>query len=266
MKPYNLVIESSLKDCIETTNIAISLGYVPVGGIQDIGGQYIQSIYKPIISNQMNNQFFTELAGMLEDKQQAKITIQKTGEELTVMITAKGKMITCSGSPAEMDENLIPGLKAEIEKGTFTMTVADAPASDKDEEEEDEKEDPKEDKKKEMAAKRAEAGKKGTTKRAAPAKPETKKEEPKLGAKLEAKLEEKKSEDPEVKGDDQSEAQNKQRVFNDAMARGLDLFKNKKYEESQKAYQEALDIFPDDKAAKEQHANVTKWVKMVAEL
>ncbi len=45
MKKYDLVIENNPADLIKTTNAAIDLGYVPRGGVIEVSGTYMQSIY-----------------------------------------------------------------------------------------------------------------------------------------------------------------------------------------------------------------------------
>ena len=45
MKKYDLVIESTLERLIEVVNIAIEHGYYPKGGMQQVEGKFIQTIY-----------------------------------------------------------------------------------------------------------------------------------------------------------------------------------------------------------------------------
>lgn len=45
MKKYDLVICDSLKELIETVNVAIEHGYYPKGGMLYIEGKFIQTIY-----------------------------------------------------------------------------------------------------------------------------------------------------------------------------------------------------------------------------
>ena len=45
MKKYDLVITNNPADLIKITNEAIELGYVPRGGVIEVQGTYMQSIY-----------------------------------------------------------------------------------------------------------------------------------------------------------------------------------------------------------------------------
>lgn len=82
--------------------------------------------------------FFNQIAALLQDKQQLRMTIAKTSDELTVMVTAQGKIINASGTAEELDEKLIPAIQAEVESKSFTFSVSDAPKNKEGEEEESE--------------------------------------------------------------------------------------------------------------------------------
>ncbi len=45
MKKYELVIENTLEDLIRVVNEAIEHGYYPKGGMQQVEGKFIQTIY-----------------------------------------------------------------------------------------------------------------------------------------------------------------------------------------------------------------------------
>jgi hypothetical protein len=48
MKQYDVVIKPTLQLLIETVNVAIEHGYVPIGSLINVDGQYIQPIFLTI--------------------------------------------------------------------------------------------------------------------------------------------------------------------------------------------------------------------------
>jgi hypothetical protein len=45
LKKYDLVIEKTLEELIEVVNIAIEHGYYAKGGMQQVEGKFVQTIY-----------------------------------------------------------------------------------------------------------------------------------------------------------------------------------------------------------------------------
>jgi hypothetical protein len=45
MKKYDLVIQPTLESLIQIVNEAIEVGYYPKGGMQEVNGKFVQTIY-----------------------------------------------------------------------------------------------------------------------------------------------------------------------------------------------------------------------------
>lgn len=215
----------------------------------------------------MEKQFFTELSKLLADKQELRLNITKTGEQLTVLATVKGKHITASGTPEEMDQEFLSHLNAEVEAKTFTFNVSDSNKEVEEEEETVEKTAP--------ASKKKEVAKPAIKVKAKPevtvieeAEVIEEIEGPAIAEAAKVELaqtpEKPKAEAPKEKVS--AEAANKTRTFNHIMSEGSVLFKDRKYAEAQVKYKEALAIFPEDKTALLEEANSAKWIKAMEAL
>lgn len=64
--------------------------------------------------------FFTELFSLLEDKESIELKVQRTGDELTVLLVPKIKgktaTITICGSPEDLNEGFMEQLTIPVEK------------------------------------------------------------------------------------------------------------------------------------------------------
>jgi len=134
--------------------------------------------------------FFTELFPLLEDKESIELKVQRTGDELTVLlvpkIRSKTATVTISGSPEDLNDGFMEQLTIPVEKiKGLISNAAEVKIEDVEEEEEEESED-NDDKKEKPEAKKAApkkaAAKKVTSKKAEEVKPvepvvETKTEE-----------------------------------------------------------------------------------------
>lgn len=243
----------------------------------------------------MNN-FFTELAKSMDDKQIIDIRIQKTGEELTILSRTKNKQDqTACGTPEEMDAELLIHITAFHER-TKGLKV-------KNSEPEEELDDDGEkfstlgsetgfnlvkDKYKEMREnKEADKGKSKThtEKRKEASKPASKKivEKTKeiiakeettakeIGEELVEAIKDDKVLPSSPKADPKTESARIDNEFKVLMHEGKKLFEDKskgpeRYQASLDILQSALKLKPEDKEAETAAANASKWVKMVAEL
>lgn len=274
MKAYNLVIENTLEELIGVTNEAIALGYKAVGGMKEIQGKYIQTI---ILNNSNNNKknkskmeqtFFQDLAQILQDKQIVKITITKVGDNLTLLINKDNKLIQMTGSPAEVDDGILPHLKVSPTQTTeFTVTTTDAPEVEEEEEEEEEELTPEEKEKMqlELAAKvkaKKEAKKKPSKKEAKKADEEKKSEgddihKKNLGETLVPEVSE--TTPPPVEGNSEK--------FKELMSAGAKALAERKYTDAVGHYEEAMKIAPEgNTSAKTEYERALKWKKAVDSL
>lgn len=157
--------------------------------------------------------FFTELFPLLEDKESIELKVQRTGDELTVLLVPKIKgktaTIAISGSPEDLNDGFMEQLTIPVEKiKGLVSNAAEVKIEDVEEEEEEESEDA-DDKKDAPAGKKAApkkaAAKKVTTKKVGEVKPvepvvetETEKEfttEGKSSDDIEAEIEKQRIED-----------------------------------------------------------------------
>jgi PRTRC genetic system protein E len=237
--------------------------------------------------------FFTELFSLLEDKESIELKVQRTGDELTVLLVPKIKgktaTITICGSPEDLNEGFMEQLTIPVEKikglvsNAAEVKIEDADDSDEEEEEEDGKEKPEA---KKAALKKA-AAKKSATKKVEEEKPKV--EEPveeinpegKSTEEVEAEIERQRIEEEEVakeaaekvaqeKAEKEAEEKQKaeeaallQEAFELAIKNGDEAFEARKYEEAEKHYQDASTLMPDHKAAKEKFEKANKWVKQL---
>lgn len=126
-----------------------------------------------------NVNFFTKVFPLLEDKESIDLKIQRTGDELTVLlvpkIRSKTATITMSGTAEDLNEGFLEQLIIPVEKiKGLVSNAAEVKIEDAEEEEEEEEEEGSE-KKEKPAAKKAEpkkaAAKKVTTKKSEEVKP-----------------------------------------------------------------------------------------------
>lgn len=237
--------------------------------------------------------FFTELFSLLEDKESIELKVQRTCDELTVLLVPKIKgktaTITICGSPEDLNEGFMEQLTIPVEKikglvsNAAEVKIEDADDSDEEEEEEDGKEKPEA---KKAALKKA-AAKKSATKKVEEEKPKV--EEPveeinpegKSTEEVEAEIERQRIEEEEVakeaaekvaqeKAEKEAEEKQKaeeaallQEAFELAIKNGDEAFEARKYEDAEREYEMASKLMPDHKAAKEKFEKANKWVKQL---
>lgn len=115
--------------------------------------------------------FFTELFPLLEDKESIEVKVQRTGDELTVLLVPKIKgktaTIVLNGTPEDLNDGFMDQLAIPVEKIKGLVSNA-AEVKIEDAEEEEQEEEEEEEKKEKPAAKKAEpkkaAAKKSATK------------------------------------------------------------------------------------------------------
>lgn len=283
------------------------------------------------------NQFFTDLAASMADRQEMRLNITKIGEDLVILAVPnfkdEGKHITISGSPAELDAGFITEMEKplKVAAGKIVSNAEEVAAEMEEEQEDYDKSAKKSDKK---------ADKKPATKSKPEAKPKAPakktEEKPKPEAKPKADPEPKKTEVVEEKkektgvaevvgsvkaekvkednisaeekafmedgkkntpapveevrelartvvehieeeqvnespveeektGEDEGGPDNEE-LFKYFMEEGKKLFDARKFEEAEKAYQSAVELKPDDKKAKGDLDQATKWVKAINKL
>lgn len=213
--------------------------------------------------------FFTAIAALMQDKDSIEFKIQKTGDELTVLIIPKfeGKTTTInmSGLPEEFEELFMDELnKNRVIKREFTSNAETVGI------------DEVEDDKPTTAAPKAPAEKK------TPAKKEAVKEIKKImplpppltdeavnyeeeKAKLKA---EKDKEEAEAKAKADAEATQKKAIqeeFKAAMALGKESFVARRYEDSESAYKKAVSLMPGNADAERELKNSIRWVNQLIE-
>jgi PRTRC genetic system protein E len=240
----------------------------------------------------MQQEFFKSLFSIMEDGESLRLTIQKTGDELTIfavpVIKGKKANINLVGTAEELDEGFITELTKPMEriKG-LRSNAEDAKVED------DDDDDSGTDKKIETAKKEADKSrsKKAAAKKKAPAKkvevkkPEVKKAEPvkpkvsDLPIKEEPKgndviqdvnfeKEETPVVDPVVVKDkpkvEEPKAVDSSKHIKDLCDIHLvdgDVFMNaKKYREAEKEYKKAYDLIPSNQDAQRKYENSKKWV------
>ena len=118
--------------------------------------------------------FFTELFPLLEDKESIDLKVQRTGDELTILLVPKIKgktaTIAISGSPEDLNDGFMAELVKPVEKIKGLVSNASEAKIEDVEEEEEELEDTDDEKD-------APVGKKAAAKKAAPKKAAAKKTE-----------------------------------------------------------------------------------------
>lgn len=235
--------------------------------------------------------FFTELFSLLEDKESIELKVQRTGDELTVLLVPKIKgktaTITICGSPEDLNDGFMDQLTIPVEKiKGLVSNAAEVKIEDAEEDEEEEEEEKKE----KPIAKKAEpkkaAAKKATTKKVEEPVAETKNEgeinpEGKSTEEVEAEIKKQRIEEEEAakeaaekvaqeKAEKEAEEKRKaeeaeklKEAFELAIKNGDEAFEARKFEEAEKHYQDASTLMPDHKAAKEKFEKANKWVKQL---
>lgn len=237
--------------------------------------------------------FFTELFSLLEDKESIDLKIQRTGDELTVLLVPKIKgktaTIVLNGTPEDLNDGFMEQLAIPVEKIKGLVSNA-AEVKIEDAEEEDEKEEEGSEKKEKPAAKKAEpkkaAAKKLTTKKVEEVKEFKHEEEAndienKTSDEIESEIEKQRIEEEEAAKEAaekvaqekaEKEAEEKRKVeeaaklkeaFELAIKNGDEAFEARKYEEAETHYQAASTLIPDHKVAKEKFEKANKWVKQL---
>lgn len=286
MKPYDLVISDSLAELIETTNEAYTFGYLPVGGMIYIESQekFIQTIIKLKTKNTMNT-FFQELAKAMKDSESITLKITKTGGDLTVLSTSKGKKdLIATGTPEEMDTELIQELIKVPVRDKFKAVISEVEIehTEKEEkEEENEEEKPKTEKKtitkKETKAKSVKGKTETSTDVSNEPLPEVKNDvEANVSKVAESKTEDKHPnataavEKAHIEGAKATEAKKEavknENAFKVFMIDGKRLMTERKYSEALASFEQACSINPENEEAQTECAKAGKWVKMVADL
>lgn len=289
MKTYDLVISDSLAELIETTNEAYSFGYLPVGGMLYIESQekFIQTIIKLKTKNHMNT-FFQELAKAMKDSEIITLKITKVGEELTVLLTSKGKKdLVASGTPLEMDNELLGAITTVPEKTGFKATVIEPDEEEEEENEDDKKEEKPKSEKKTPAKKEV----KGKTVKSKDVDNEKMKElqngpgnenesgfedgkivpepitdkHPNATAAI-AKAHEEGAKATEAKKEAAKSEAKKDNEFTVLMHEGKRLMAERKYSEAFTSFEKACSLSPENVEAQTECAKAGKWVKMVADL
>jgi len=175
----------------------------------------------------MKINLFTVIAAteLLKDKESIEFKIERTGDELTVMVVPKiankKAVLTFSGTPEELDNGIINEILKPVEKIKGMISNADTVEIQDTEEKKEAKE----------------------TKKA---------DHPKAGKKAEVKkpAEEKKVDDNAAK----------KLEFNQAMLDGETFYNDRKYIESELSYKKASELFPDNTKAKETYEKARVYV------
>lgn len=227
-----------------------------------------------------NVNFFTELSLLMQDKDSITLQIQKTKEELTILLVPKinGKTatITLCGSPDDLNQGFMEQLIIPVEKiKGLISNAAEAKIEDVEEEEREEEEEKKLETKK-VAPKKISA-KKVASKISEDAKqeiePGIENPEGKTSEEIEKEIEEERIKqeeanklaeiaEQEAKVKEACEAKVKE-DFNEAIKLGDEAFEARKYEDAEKHYETASILMPDNKIAKEKFEKSQKWVKQL---
>jgi len=181
----------------------------------------------------MKINLFTVIAAteLLKDKESIEFKIERTGDELTVMVVPKiankKAVLTFSGTPEELDNGIINEILKPVEKIKGMISNADTVEIQDTEEKKE--------------AKKIETPKTGKIKEAAgkstPKETVHKETVPKVDDNAAKKLE-----------------------FNEAMLKGEAFFNDRKYIESELSYKKASELFPDNTKAKETYEKTYKYV------
>jgi PRTRC genetic system protein E len=238
--------------------------------------------------------FFTELFPLLEDKESIELKVQRTGDELTVLLVPKIKgktaTIVLNGTAEELNDGFMEQLIIPVDKiKGLVSNATEVKIEDADDEEEEEEEgEEKKPEAKKAAPKKAAAKKTGKVKEEAPkveevaetiAKGEINPEgksteaieheiekqriEEEEDAKLAAEQVAKEKSEAEEKRLAEEEAARLKEAFENHIKVGDELFEVRKYEDAEREYEMASKLMPDHKAAKEKFEKANKWVKQL---
>jgi PRTRC genetic system protein E len=221
--------------------------------------------------------FFTELSALMQDKESIDLKIQKTGDELTVLLVPKIKgktaTITMSGSAEDLNEGFMSELLKPIEKINGLVSTA-SEVEIKDAEEDDNEEEAEE---KKPEAKKS-APKKAATKKVDVVKSED--ETPtitiddKSTDEIEAEIEKERIEAEEAerlaseqvekeKAEQEAKEVELKEEFNHLIKLGDESLNARQYEEAEINYQKASKLFPDNKEVYEKFIKAQKWVSQL---
>lgn len=228
--------------------------------------------------------FFTPIESLLQDKESIEIKVQKTGDELTVLLVPKmqGKTatITLNGTAEELEEGFLAELQKPIEKiRGLKSNAEEAKVEDLEESEEEENipegsEKGRDIAKEKKAAAKKEASKKPTAKeklkkvvenRDTEINPEEKTTEQIKAENEQAKAEEdaKLKAEAEAKAAEEEAKKEAERIAKeiaDLVSKGDAAFKACLFRDAKKHYQEAHQLKQDDEAIAEKLAKANKWV------
>jgi PRTRC genetic system protein E len=236
--------------------------------------------------------FFTELFPLLEEKESIELKVQRTGDELTVLLVPKIKgktaTIVLNGTAEELNDGFMDQLTIPVDKiKGLVSNAAEVKIEDVEEKEEEEEEEGEEKKQKpegkKAAPKKAAAKKSGKAKEEAPkieevAETKTEEEinpEGKSTDDVEAEIEKKRIEDEEAeklaakqvaKENAEKEAEENARIskeITDFVLKGDNAFKACLFREAKKFYQEAHDLNQNDTAISEKLAKANKWLEQL---
>lgn len=212
---------------------------------------------------------FKQIADLMADRQEIRITIQKVGEDLVTITNLdfkkKGDPIHISGTPDELDEHYIIEISKPLQHKTAFSSNADKVAE---KAEKDGKAKPaatssssNKSKKKAAPKKKAPVKKAAPVKKspvkAAPKKPEIKKG---LSALLDKSKKDIAANKPAANQlDIEKEAQKIEEQYKAAMTAGNSAFKSKSYEVAAMSFKEALKLKPEDGRAKLDLQSATEW-------
>lgn len=217
--------------------------------------------------------FFTELFPLLEDKESIDLKIQRTGDELTVLLVPKIKSktatVTICGSPEDLNDGFMEQLTIPVEKiKGLVSNAAEVKIEDADDSEEE-----KEDKKEKPAIKKVEqkkaAAKKSATKKVEEPVAEINPEGKSMDA-IEAEIEKQRIEEEEAAKEaaekaaqEKAEEERISKELKDLVLKGDTAFKACLFREAKKLYQEANLLQPNDKAITEKLTKANKWVEQL---
>lgn len=212
------------------------------------------------------NQFFTQLAETLKDRQELRMNIKKIDGDLVIVVTPnfkeEGKTIQMSGTPEEMDEHFINDIQKPLSVEKAFESNADEVKKELEEEvEEEEKEEATKAAKK--ADKKSPAKKGKEVKKPVKEKEVQEKKESKESTTEDKTSNEESAPETETVQEDKKPEPSAKEQFKHLMEEGKRLFNDRQYAQAESAYKSATELFPEDDKAKAALTNATKWVKAI---
>lgn len=226
--------------------------------------------------------FFTPIESLLQDKESIEIKVQKTGDELTVLLVPKmqGKTatITLNGTAEELEEGFLAELQKPIEKiRGLKSNAEEAKVEDVEESEEEDGDDsktPTATKKETKTPAKKETAKKSNAKEKLKKVVENRDKEinpeEKTTEQIEAEIEQAKAEEEaklkaeaETKAAEEEAKKEAERIAKeiaDLVSKGDAAFKACLFRDAKKYYQEAHELKQDDETIAEKLAKANKWV------